>query len=78
MKKKLSAKRKQQEETKEESKEESKEEETPKPEKDYKAALDDLTTIAENAKKINDVDLLNAKKSEGIVYSVKFLGARAN
>ena len=43
-----------------------------KPEKDYKAALDELTSIAQNAKKINDDDLLGIKKAEGeCLYCLK-------
>ena len=45
--------------------EEAKKEEPVKPEKDFKAALDELTSIAQTAKKINDDDLLGIKKVEG-------------
>ena len=52
--------------------EEKKEAEPVKPEKDYKAALDELTSIAQNAKKINDDDLLGIKKAEGeCLYCLK-------
>ena len=52
--------------------EEAKKEEPVKPEKDFKAALDELTSIAQTAKKINDDDLLGIKKVEGeFLYCLK-------
>ena len=52
--------------------EEAKKEEPVKPEKDFKAALDELTSIAQTAKKINDDDLLGIKKAEGeCLYCLK-------